>query len=193
METSPLTLDHLLEMTARDGEGWGLAHVHRVMKLAEMMGEGVPHDAVILRIATVLHDWGAFPRYRIPDVDHALRSRKVAEADILPRMYLSAEQCEKILEAIEKHDYRDIRPVNSNEALLLREADMLDLIGVVGMAREFAWGPNDLDVCQKRIRARLEGVKGRFTLPCAKEIAQARLDRMAQCLQWLDEESFAIF
>jgi uncharacterized protein len=185
-----LSLNALLEMTAQDGEGWGLAHVRRVMELAKWIGVDVPHDSYALTLAVVLHDWGAFPRYRVPGVDHALRSRQIAEADILPRMKLTPEMCRNILEAIEKHDYRDTRPVISNEALLLREADMLDLTGVVGMVREFAWGPNNLDICQQRIRARLEGVKGRFTLPRAREIAQVRLDRMEQCLKWLDEEGF---
>ncbi len=188
-----LSLDDLLEMTAQDGEGWGFAHVQRVRELAKLIGVDVPHDSYALTLAVVLHDWGAFPRYRVPGVDHALRSRQIAETDILPRMKLTPEMCRNILEAIEKHDYRDTRPVISNEALLLREADMLDLIGIVGMAREFAWGPNNLKVCHQRIRARLEGVRGRFTLPRAREIAQVRLERMVQCLEWLDEESFGIY
>ena len=159
------------KLTAQDGEGWGLAHVRRVMELAGWIGVGIPHDALALSVAVALHDWGAFPRYRVPGLDHALRSRQIAETDILPRMGLSPSVNEIVLEAIEKHDYRDLRPMISNEALLLREADMLDLIGMVGIAREFAWGPNDLDICQRRIHARLEGVRGRLTLPRAKEIA----------------------
>lgn len=188
-----LSLDNLLEMTAQDGEGWGLAHVRRVMELAKLIGVDVPHDSIALTLAVVLHDWGAFPRYRVPGVDHALRSRQIAETEILPQLGVTPSVSGIILEAIEKHDYRDTRPVNTNEALLLREADMLDLIGMIGIAREFAWGPNNLEVCQQRIRARLEGIRGRFTLPRAREIAQVRLDRMAQCLQWLDEESFGIY
>lgn len=188
-----LSFDDLLQMTARDGEGWGLAHVRRVMKLAEMIGVDVPHDSYALAVAIALHDWGAFPRYRVPGVDHALRSWQIAETDILPRMRLTQDMRARILEAIEKHDYRDMRPVTSNEALLLREADMLDLVGMIGIAREFAWGPNNLDICQQRTRARLEGVRGRLTLPRAREIAHARIERMEQCLQWLDEESYGIY
>jgi hypothetical protein len=40
-----------------------------------------------------------------------------------------------LLETIELHDYRDMRPTQSNEALLLREADMLEFLGLIGMAR----------------------------------------------------------
>ena len=192
MDPIPLTLDDLLQMTAQDGEGWGLAHVRRVMALANVIGVDVPHDSFALTLAIVLHDWGAFPRYRVPGVNHALLSKQIAETEILPRMEVTPRVSGVVLEAIEKHDYRDTRPVSSNEALLLREADMLELIGMIGITREFAWGPNNLEICQRRIRARLEGVWGRFTLPRAKEIAQTRLARMEQCLRWLDEESFGI-
>jgi hypothetical protein len=39
------------------------------------------------------------------------------------------------------------------------------MLGVVGVAREFAWGPNTLSVCYERILARCAGLAGRFTLP----------------------------
>ena len=44
-------------------------------------------------------------------VEHAIRSRQVAEEAILPRMDLDPSEKAVILEAIEYHDYRDARPV----------------------------------------------------------------------------------
>lgn len=92
------------------------------------------------------------------------------------------------LEAIARHDYRDLLPVATTEALLLREADMLDLIGMIGISRELAWGPNDLDVCYRRIRSRRDGIRGRLSIPAAREIAERRLSRMETCLQWFADE-----
>jgi hypothetical protein len=97
-----------------------------------------------------------------------------------------------LLEAIELHDYRDPRPVQSNEALLLREADMLEFLGMIGMAREFARGPKNVETCYKRILSRRHGIQGRFTIPRAQEIARLRLERMETSLGWLNEESFGI-
>jgi len=114
------------------------------------------------------------------------------EAEILPCLDLTAAQKELLLEAIELHDYRDMRPTQSIEALLLREADMLEFLGMIGMARDFARGPRNVETCYKRILSRRADIQGRFTIPRAQEIAQIRFERMEKSLQWLNEESFGI-
>jgi hypothetical protein len=45
-------------------------------------------------------------------------------------------------------------------------------------------------VCYRRILARRTGIEGRFSLPRAQKITQTRLERMNQCLDWRQEESF---
>jgi hypothetical protein len=94
------------------------------------------------------------------------------------------------LAAIEHHDYRDLHPPASNEARLLREADMLEMLGVVGLVGEFVWGPNNLAVCRQRVSSHIQGIQGQFSLPKAQALAANRLERMAQAMLWLDEESF---
>jgi HD superfamily phosphodiesterase len=183
------SLTDLETMTLTDGEGWALSHVRRVQRLAQEIGADLHYDVHAFTVAAYLHDWGAFPRYQQPSVDHALRSRQVAEAEILPWMELTAAQVTLILDAIERHDYRDPRPAPSTEALLLREADFLDFLGVIGFAREFARGPKDLTACYRRILSRRDALRDRFTLPRAQELATTRLARLAQCLVWLGEES----
>jgi dolichyl-phosphate-mannose-protein mannosyltransferase len=122
----------------------------------------------------------------------AVRSRQVVEAEILPCLDLNATQKNILLETIELHDYRDMRPTQSDEALLLREADMLEFLGMIGMARDFARGPRNVEVCYKRILSRRDDIQGRFTLPYTKEIAHLRIKRMEKSLQWLNEESFGV-
>jgi hypothetical protein len=139
-----------------------------------------------------MHDWGAFPKYIQKNVEHAVRSRQVVELEILPRLDLTPAQKTILLEAIELHDYRDTRSTTSNEALLLREADMLEFLGMIGIARDFARGPRDLQACYRRVLDRRYGIEGRLTLPRAQEIARVRFERMEQSLQWLLEESFGI-
>jgi hypothetical protein len=118
--------------------------------------------------------------------------RQVVKLEILPHLDLTPEQKSTLLETIELHDYRDMRPTTSNEALLLREADMLEFLGMIGMARDLARGPRDLEACYRRILERRYGIQGRFTIPCAQQLAQVRLTRMEQALQWLIEESFGV-
>ena len=133
MSEKPFTLDDIIEMTQRDGESWAVAHARRLLQLINEIGRDLPYDSQALTLATYLHDWGAFSRYAQKGVEHALRSRQVAESKILPHMNLNPATQEIILEAIELHDYRDTRPTVSNEALLLREADMLEFLGMIGM------------------------------------------------------------
>lgn len=186
----PLTLADVIAMTRAAGDDWQLSHARRVLKLIELIGAGRGYDQTAVTIATYLHDWGAYPRFRQPGVDHALRSRQVAETLILPHMGLPETAVAVILETIEYHDYRDFRPVQSSEALLLREADFLDFLGIIGLVREYGRGPKDLVSAHKTVLARREKIQDRFTLPIARQIAAVRLARLAQCLAWLQEESF---
>jgi len=192
MAQHQLTLEDIIKMTLHDGENWALAHARRLLELSHQIGMDLSYDSCALTPATYMHDWGAFPRYIQKGVEHAVRSRQVVEAEILPHLDLTLAQKDILLETVELHDYRDTRPTKSNEALLLREADMLDFLGIIGMARDFTRGPRDLAACHRRILDRRYGIQGRFTLPRAREIAQVRLERMEQALQWLNEESFSI-
>ncbi len=192
METIRLTLDDIIQMTLEVGEDWAVAHAERLLKLIQQIGVDIPFDYQIMKFAAYMHDWGAFPKYIQKNVEHAVRSRQVVEEEILPQLGLTAEQQDILLEAIELHDYRDLRPTKSNEALLLRDADMLEFLGVIGMARDFARGPRNVDVCYKRILSRRAVIQSGFTLPRAQEIAKVRLARMQQCFEWLNEESFGV-
>jgi HD superfamily phosphodiesterase len=192
MIENKLMLDDIIQMTACDGEGWAVAHAERLVELIKQISMGIPYDSHVIKLAAYLHDWGAFPRYFQQGLEHAIRSRQVVEAGILPRLDLTAAQKDVLLEAIDLHDYRDPRPTKSNEALLLREADMLEFLGMIGMARDFARGPRNVETYYKRILSRRDGIRDRFTLPRAQEIARVRLERMETSLQWLNNESFGV-
>lgn len=187
-----INLSNIRDLTIEHGEGWGYPHVCRVLQLIEEIGSGMTYDRNVILYATYLHDWGAFPRYRQPGIEHALRSLQVAELEIIPHTNLPKPVRQAVLDAISLHDYRDSRPAVFTEALLLREADMLDMLGVVGILREFASGPNNLKVCYERVLARRDGIAGRLTLPHAKVIAEERLASMELVINRLKEESFEL-
>jgi uncharacterized protein len=192
MVQAHFTLEDIIDMTREAGEEWAVAHAKRLLELIKQIGAEIPYDFQVVELAAYLHDWGAFPKYIQRDAEHAVRSRQVVEREILPCLELTVGQKNILLETIEVHDYRDRRPTQSNEALLLREADMLEFLGMIGMAREFARGPKNVETCYKRILSRRYGIQGRFTLPRAQEIARVRLERMEQSLVWLLEESFGV-
>jgi uncharacterized protein len=190
MEAIRLTLDDIIQMTLQVGEAWAVAHAKRLIFLIKQIGADIPYDVHVMDLAAYMHDWGAFPKYMQKGIEHAVRSRQVVETEILSCLDLTPAQKNILIEAIELHDYRDMRPTHSNEALLLREADMLEFLGMIGMARDFARGPRNVETCYKRILSRRADIQDRFTIPCAQEIAQVRLERMEKSLQWLREECF---
>ena len=187
-----LTLDDIIQMTLDAGEDWAVAHAKRLIELVREISAGLPYDHQVLVLAAYLHDWGAFPKYAQRNMEHAIRSRQVVESEIIPQLDLTPAQKDALLEAIELHDYRDTRPVTSREALLLREADMLEFLGMIGMARDFARGPRNVETCYRRILSRRSDIQDRFTIPRAQEIASLRLQRMETSLDWLLEESFGV-
>jgi HD superfamily phosphodiesterase len=190
MSNTPMTLEDIIQKTSLVGEKWAVQHARRLLALIQEIGKDLTYDDQLVSLAAYLHDWGAFPAYAIKGVEHAQRSRQVVEVEILPFLSLSQPASQVLLETIELHDYRDLRPLKSNEALLLREADMLEFLGMIGMARDFARGPRDVLACYQRIQERKNTIQGRFALPRAREIAAVRLKRMDQCFGWLEEESF---
>jgi len=185
-----MEISEIERLTLEHGQRWALTHVQRLLKLIGQIGTGLEYDVQAIQWAAYLHDWGAFPRYSQPGYEHARLSKQIAEREILPNTDLAEAARTVILEAIELHDYRDPRPVHSTEALLLREADFLDFLGMIGIAREFARGGRELQKSCQQIIARREQVRGRFTLPRAKRMAEARLARMDEFFRCLEEESF---
>ena len=185
-----LSLAEIENLTLEYGENWAYAHVQRLLKLIDQIGIGMEYERQALMWAVYLHDWGAFPKFTQPDCEHALRSKQIAEAEILPQVDLPEDVKAKIIEAIAFHDYRDKRPVLSTEALLLREADFLDFLGVIGIAREFAKGSKNIQKSYRQILKRQEQIKDRFTIPQARLIAEKRLTRMDEFFKNLLDESF---
>lgn len=163
-----LTRDDILYMTLDIGGAWGVAHAKRLIERVREIGCDLDYDAQVIEPAASLHDWGASPKYALKDVEHAVRSSQVVEAEILPHQALNADQKGCPLKAIERHDSRDPRSPVSNEALLLPEAVVLEIIGMIGMAREFGRGPKNIAACSQRILVRRDRIQGRFTLPRAQ-------------------------
>jgi len=103
--------------------------------------------------------------------------------------HLDAERQSLIADAIAYYDYRDTRTPPGIEALLLREVDILDMLGAIGVAREFSWGPRDLAQGVARIRAKHEPIGARLTLVGARLLAARRQETAAEILEQLELES----
>jgi len=116
-------------------------HVMRVYNLALKIAQGEGEvDWEVLQIATLLHDIGGAKEIADPTgkTDHAVESAKMA-VPILVELGFSAAKIKHIQECIVSHRYKTEAKPQTLEAKILFDADKLDALGAIGIARVFAW------------------------------------------------------
>jgi uncharacterized protein len=187
-----MAIDHaeITRLTEEYGGQWGINHTRRLLELVSLIGEGLSYDGEALWIAAHLHDWGAYSPWAEEGVDHALRSRQVAE-DFLARRACPEQLEALVLECIEFHHTGGEQ--RSLEAILLREADILDFLGVVGVLRDFSKNARDLRKACTISRGRRDSLPGLLSLEKAKAIAVQRLQLMDEMLARFEVDSFGYY
>lgn len=118
----------------------GFDHVLRVYQMAERLAEIEGADLKIVRAAVLLHDAQSNSTER-DDHQHASASfaRQVLQSENWDEQAISAvEHC------IRAHRFRDQREMPATlEAQILYDADKLDAIGAIGVARAIAYAAMD--------------------------------------------------
>jgi len=122
-------------------------HVERVYNLAVKIAGKEKADLSIVKAAVYLHDIGRDEEIRSRGkVCHAQKGSELA-GSILEDYGLDAKIIENIKHCILSHRYRnDIRPATI-EAKILFDADKLDSIGAVGVARDFLFAGHSGSNC----------------------------------------------
>ncbi|RKJ50401.1 HD domain-containing protein [Butyricicoccus sp. 1XD8-22] len=109
------------------------AHIERVIQNAEAILESEPTaDRETVLVAVLLHDVS----------DKKYTDNKNLENQLLDELPLSLEQQQQIREIIESVSFNggNEKPAKTLEAKIVRDADRLDAIGAIGIARTFAYG-----------------------------------------------------
>ena len=113
--------------------GHDLKHVDRVRRWALFIagGEGFP-DQELLASAALLHDVGL--AHVVERSQHAAVGAEVAAQFLQEEGLFAAEERAAIVDAVRHHNaLGDLRPL----ATLVRDADILDVLGAVGVMRAF--------------------------------------------------------
>jgi len=128
----------LLHLVKKSGahSAWGDRHCLRVYFLAKELSQHLSLDDDVLYVAAILHDIGKYPGYSLTNMDHPLRSKGIA-SNLLQRMDYPTENLPKVLEAIETHMYYS-EPGRSDESVYLRDSNILDTLGNIGLTRLFS-------------------------------------------------------
>lgn len=123
-----------------EGSGHDWWHIERVRKMALRIAESEGADPTIVELGALLHDMA----------DHKLHGGDV-EAGIslvtnwLSDLEISQQEKNEVLDIVKHVSYRGAgipdTPL-SLAGLVVRDADRLDAIGAIGIARTFAYGGN---------------------------------------------------
>jgi uncharacterized protein len=112
-------------------------HTLRVLRLCEMMGPAENADMDVLRIAAYLHDIGRdLQDASNGTICHAEKGAQMA-GPMVAALPLSIKQKQNIIHCIRSHRFRNDHKPGTTEARVLFDADKLDAIGAVGVARAF--------------------------------------------------------
>jgi len=116
---------------------WGYSHCVRDYTVARALAaaDHVKLDDDVLFAAAYLHDMAAFAPWEKPDEDHADVAAKVVDT-ILKNTGFPMQKIDAVRGAIRTHMYD--RDPEGPEALYLHDADALDWLGAIGVARVIA-------------------------------------------------------
>jgi uncharacterized protein len=112
-------------------------HTLRVVRLCEIMGPAENADMDVLGASAYLHDIGrALQDASDGAICHAEKGAQMAEP-VVEALPFSKKQKQNIIHCIRSHRFRNHHKPTTTEAKVLFDADKLDAIGAVGVARAF--------------------------------------------------------
>ena len=167
------------------------SHQARLYGLARRIARGHKHDADVLFAAAWLHDLGVFIGHR-PEDPKALASwDNTAYAmdkapGILKRLGFPAGKIPAVVEAIRTH--QPAATPTSYEAVVLRDADILEQLGAVSVLRtvskvgrdtRFVRFSDALKVLQRSVKT----LPGQLRLPQARRLAKPRIATLKRFLK----------
>jgi uncharacterized protein len=117
--------------------GHDFDHVMRVLALAERLAHTEGADVEIVRAAALLHDIARADEDASNSGDHAQMAADRARALLIERG-VTPERAEQVAHAIAAHRFRGSTAPQTLEAKILFDADKLDSIGAIGVARAYA-------------------------------------------------------
>lgn len=133
------TAAHLKEQFSAEASGHDWWHMYRVWQLAKHIAQHEPEaDPFITELGALMHDIG----------DHKFHGGDEEAGPRIAREWLKSlrvendviEQIQDIIRTVSFKGANVETPMNTLEGWIIQDADRLDAIGAVGIARTFAYG-----------------------------------------------------
>jgi uncharacterized protein len=132
------TAAYVKDALQHDSSGHDWWHVHRVWQLAIRIGrlEGV--ELFVVELSALLHDIADF---KLHDGNETVGPRLARLW--LERQGVNRNTLDHVIEIIETISFKGANthePMRSREGMVVQDADRLDALGAIGIARTFAFG-----------------------------------------------------
>lgn len=172
-------------------------HQPRLYALATQVGEGLEYDDDILFAAAWMHDLGVFSGHRPQDLQQLARWDHVPytisrSRELLAEWGFPLEKLDGVAEAIRYHQPKD--EPTTMEGTILRDADILEQLGAIGVLRVAAKIGRDtryptftsiLPVLERSIHH----LAGQTCLRTTRNLAQSRVEVLRSFLTALKNEA----
>lgn len=164
------------------------AHIERVLRNAELLAEDIAADMDFLRLICLLHDVD----------DRKVTGGNTHNArDVMLRNGVSEAVCRKVEEEIDRISFSKHTVPVTTEGRIAQDADRLDAIGAIGIARAFSYGGDkgmpiygaDGGDTVSHFYDKLLKLRDLMNFPLSKRIADERTRFMEQFLDRLRREA----
>ncbi len=179
------SLQNLVKKTMQASTTHDWEHVERVFRLSTMIAEKEGADVELCQVGALLHDIG-----RVIGEPHNLTGRGRAKV-LLRGMGYPSKKIEKVLRIIETHTMSEWERLESLEEKIIWDADKLDGLGAIGLARafhmmgetgllfhDFSWFKDDTMLRFERLNTET-----------AKKIGEQRIEYMKRFFETLEKET----
>jgi uncharacterized protein len=174
-----------------------LSHSPRLYRLARELAEEQPFDDDVVYAAAWLHDIGVYIGHRPADPEALARWDNVAYAvavvpSLLKSFEFPGEKIAGVIEVIRQH-LPSGNPTTF-EGTLLRDADILEQLGAIGILRAVSKVgrdtryPSHLDAL-RYLQTVARNLPGQLKLPSARRLAERRIELMERFFKQLKSEA----
>ena len=188
-DTIDAAKEYIKRLFAGNADGHGLDHSMRVYKNALLIAETEPTaDRFIVALSALLHDADDYKLFQTENNANARNFLKSANVD--------PETTDRICEVINSVSFSKNRGKKPEtiEGQIVQDADRLDAIGAIGIARTFAFGGKhnrSLESSIDHFHEKLLLLKDMLNTEKAKELAENRHRFMEQFLKEWEKETGA--
>ena len=188
-DTIDAAKEYIGRLFAGNADGHGLDHSMRVYKNAMLLAETEPTaDRFIVALSALLHDADDYKLFQTENNANARNFLKSANVD--------SETTDRICEVINSVSFSKNRGKKPEtiEGQIVQDADRLDAIGAIGIARTFAFGGKhnrSLESSIDHFHEKLLLLKDMLNTEKAKELAENRHRFMEQFLKEWEKETGA--